>query len=140
MSTPAGGIVGESKLPNFLVPETEIREDGTGPEIKLGDSQGKLLSLTLGITRIIEQESLNVSIWGSADQSDWGAAPLVSFPQKFYCGAYQIVLDLSEHKDVQFVRVQWKVNRWGRGDLRPLFGFYLFAQEAQPQILTARGD
>jgi hypothetical protein len=68
-------------LPSFLLPEAVIREDGEGPIIGLGSSQGKLLLLTLGITRIIEQESLELSIWGSPDQADWGAKALASFPQ-----------------------------------------------------------
>lgn len=51
-------------LPTFLIPEAIIREDGTGPDISLGPAQGKWLLLTLGITRIIEQQSVDVSIWG----------------------------------------------------------------------------
>ncbi len=125
-------------LPNFLVPEQIVREDGTGPELELGPSQGKPLLLTLGITRIIEQESLDVSVWGSADKSSWGAKPLVSFPQKFYCGTYQILLDLSRSPEVKYLRAQWKVNRWGRGDPKPMFGFYVFAEEAAEQPAAAR--
>jgi hypothetical protein len=125
-------------LPNFLVPEQIVREDGTGPELELGPSEGKLLLLTLGITRIIEQESLDVSVWGSADKTSWGAKPLVSFPQKFYCGTYQILLDLSRTPDVKYLRAQWKVNRWGRGDPKPMFGFYVFAEEAAEKPVAAR--
>ena len=124
-------------LPNFLVSDTVVRENGAGPVLELGDSRGQPLLLTLGITRIIEQESLDVSIWGSADGSDWGPKPLMSFPQKFYCGTYQILLDLAGHKDIQYLRAQWTVNRWGRGDPKPLFGFYLFAQEVANQVLSA---
>ena len=115
-----------------------IREEGKGPECDLGDSQGKLLMLTLGITRIIEQESLDVSILGSPDKNDWGQKPLISFPQKFYCGSYQVLLDLSGRPDIKYLRVQWKANRWGRGADKPLFGFYLFAQEAATQALAAQ--
>ncbi|MCS6954369.1 MAG: hypothetical protein RMK57_12505 [Bryobacterales bacterium] len=125
-------------LPSFLVPEQIIREDGAGPELELGASQGKLLLLTLGITRIIEQESLDVSVWGSVDRSNWGTKPLVAFPQKFYCGTYQILLDLSRTPEVKYLRAQWKVNRWGRGDPKPLFGFYVFAEEAAARQATAR--
>ena len=115
-------------FPEFLLPETTVREAGAGPEISLGNQQGETLILTLGITRIIEQESLDLSIWGSADGSDWGARPLVSFPQKFYCGTYQMAIDLSQHPDVKYLRAQWQVNRWGKGDSKPLFGIYLFVQ------------
>lgn len=117
----------------FLVPETVVREDGAGPVLDLGPSQGKPLKLTLGITRIVEQESLELSIWGSPDQENWGAKPLAVFPQKFYCGVYSLLLDLQAHPELRYLRAQWKVNRWGRGPLTPLFGFYVVAEEtAQP--------
>ena len=87
-------------LPEFLLTETTVREAGTGPELALGEQQGGTLVLTLGITRIIEQESIDLSIWGSGDGSDWGTKPLATFPQKFYCGTYQIIADLSGHPDV----------------------------------------
>jgi len=123
-------------LPGFLLPETTIREAGNGSELDLGDMRGRVLLLTLGITRIIEQESLDVAVWGSADGKEWGAKPLVSFPQKFYCGTYQILLDLTEHSDLRFLRANWTVQRWGKGDNKPLFGFYVFAQEIKHQVLA----
>lgn len=123
-------------LPQFLLPETTVREAGTGPEIHLGDQQGGTLILTLGITRIIEQESIDISIWGSADGTDWGTKPLATFPQKFYCGTYQILLDLTDHADVQHLRVKWAVNRWGKGDPKPLFTIYLFAQSMSRQMVA----
>jgi hypothetical protein len=113
-----------------------IREDGEGPEVSLGSSQGKLLLLTLGITRIIEQESLDISIWGSPDNVNWGDKPLVCFPQKFYCGTYQLLLDLTEQPSLQYLRARYKVNRWGHGTPKPLFTFYLFAQETETQAVA----
>jgi hypothetical protein len=124
-------------LPGFLLPETTVREAGNGSEMDLGESKGRLVLLTLGITRIIEQESLDISIWGSADGQEWGTKPLIAFPQKFYCGTYQILLDLTPHSDARFVRVKWSVQRWGKGDNRPMFGFYVFAQEMKQQLLAA---
>jgi hypothetical protein len=123
-------------LPGFLLPETTIREAGNGSELDLGDAQGRVLLLTLGITRIIEQESLDVAIHGSSDGKDWGAKPLVSFPQKFYCGTYQLLLDLTQHTGVKFVRVKWAAQRWGKGDSKPLFGFYVFVQEMKRHLLA----
>ena len=122
-------------LPEFLLTETTVREAGTGPEVALGEQQGGTLVLTLGITRIIEQESIDLSIWGSSDGTDWGAKPLATFPQKFYCGTYQIVVDLSGRADVKFVRVKWAVNRWGKGDPKPLFTIYVFAQALQQELV-----
>ncbi len=123
-------------MPNFLIPESVIREDSEGPVMQLGAAKGKLLLLTLGITRIIEQESLDVSVWGSNDQANWGAKPLVAFPQKFYCGTYQVLLDLTEHPEVEFLKAKVKLGRWGRGDAKPLFGVYLFAQETQTRAVA----
>ena len=123
-------------LPRFLLPETTVREAGNGSELDLGDSQGRLALLTLGITRIIEQESLDVSIWGSADGQEWGSKPLVAFPQKFYCGTYQVLLDLAPHPDARFLRVKWSAQRWGKGNSQPLFGFYVFVQEMKQELLA----
>jgi len=124
-------------LPQFLLPETTVRELGTGREINLGDQQSETLILTLGITRIIEQESIDISIWGSSDGSDWGTKPLASFPQKFYTGTYQILLDLSLHPDVRQLRVKWGVNRWGKGNSKPLFTIYLFMQAMSREMVAA---
>ncbi len=100
--------------------------------LALGANEGGVLALTLGITRIVEQESLDLSIWGSTDGVEWGTQPLIAFSQKFYCGTYELVLDLSERPDVKYLRAQWQVNRWGRGEATPLFDFYVFAKQLQP--------
>lgn len=124
-------------LPEFLLPETIVREAGSGPVVSLEGEQGGMLILTLGITRIIEQESLDISIWGSPDGADFGSKPIVSFPQKFYCGTYQVLLDLSERPGIKHLRVKWQVNRWGKGDPKPLFGIYLFAQQMEHHLAAA---
>src|ERR1035441_3870135 len=125
---------GNPMLPEFLLTETTVREAGTGAAIALDEQQGGTLVLTLGITRIIEQESIDLSIWGSVDGSDWGTKPLTTFPQKFYCGTYQILADLSDHPDIGFLRVKWAVNRWGKGSPQPLFTIYMFAQVLQEEL------
>ena len=123
-------------LPAFLLPETQVREGGDSPVLDLQDTNSALahedlLLLTLGITHIVEQESLDITIWGSSDGEEWGAKPIVTFPQKFYCGTYNMVLNLTRYTGIRFLRARWKVNRWGKGDLRPLFDLYLFAQPVQ---------
>ena len=123
-------------LPEFIVPETTVREAGAGPVLSLGSNQGGLLIVTLGITRIIEQESLDLSIWGSADGTDWGTKPLLTFPQKFYCGTYQTILDLSDSPDIRYIRAKWLVNRWGKGDPTPLFDMYLFVKELEHEAVA----
>ena len=83
---------------------------------------------------ITRDEALDLSLWGSADGVDWGTKPVATFPQKFYCGTYQILLDLSDRPDVKYLRVKWAVNRWGKGDPKPLFTIYLFAQAMSRQM------
>jgi hypothetical protein len=124
-------------LHNFLLPESIARADGNGTELELGPNRGKLLVLTLGITRIIEQESLDVSIWGSPDGENWGLRPLGKFPPKFYCGIYSVLLNLAAQPEIAFVRVHWKMSRWSRVETTPMFGFYVYAEESGARISAA---
>jgi len=124
-------------LPNFLLPESIARADGMGPEIDLGSKRGKLLVLTLGITRILEQESLEVSVWGSIDGENWGSRPLATFPPKFYCGIYSILLNLVSRQEVRYLSVQWKMSKWSRQEFTPMFGFYLYSEESGARVGAA---
>lgn len=124
-------------LREFLLPESIARADGIGPEINLGSKRGKLLVLTLGITRILEQQSLEVSVWGSPDGERWGVRPLAKFPPKFYCGLYSILLNLGSQDDVRFIRVQWKMSRWNKREHMPMFGFYVYAEESGSRVSAA---
>ena len=117
-------------LPAFLLEDSVRGADGTSPDYELGPAKGKALMLTLGLTSVIEQESIDVAVYGSVDGVEWGAKPISKFPQKFYAGTYSLLVDLPAHPDVARIRVQWKFNRWGRGDGKPKFGFYVFAEEA----------
>lgn len=119
----------------FLLPERVARQDGAGEEVALETNRGRPLLVTLGITRIVEQESLEVAIWGSADKRTWRS--LQTFPQKFYCGTYHLLLNLSGCPEIRHIRAQWRVKRWGRGETTPLFAFYLFAEEALVQAAGA---
>jgi hypothetical protein len=121
----------------FLLPETTVREAGVGPAIDIGEARGGTLILTLGITRILEKESIDIGIWGSADGTDWGSIPLASYPQKFYCGTYQMQLDLCTRPDVRYLRAQWDAGRWSSGKGKPLFTIYLFMKEHVPQYAFA---
>jgi hypothetical protein len=114
-------------LPNFLLPETKIEQNGSGPGLDVG-SGASLILLTLGIGQIREQQSLQLAIHGSADGNAWSGDPLVEFPQKFYAGVSAVLLDLSRHPGTRFLRAEWKVDRWGRGDKLPVFQVYLFAE------------
>ncbi len=125
-----------SMFETFLVPEkTVVTAKGDGAAIDASAAAGKVLLLTLTITRIVEQESLDVSVWGSADGQDFGAKPLLAFPQKFYTGEHPLLLDLSSATAVRFLRAHWEVGRWGRGSETPMFEFHLSAREVPPEIL-----
>ena len=91
-------------LPNFLLAEHVVRQNGSGPPTELGDSAGQVLCVTLGINRILEQESIDLSIWGSADGENFGDKPIASFPQKFYCGVYTLTLDLTDKPEFDLWR------------------------------------
>jgi len=123
-------------LPGFLVEDGVRRENGQSPALEVSGAEALLL--TLGIDRIIEQESLDVAIHGSKDGREWDPKPLLTFPQKFYCGVHSLLLDLSDRPDVRYVRAVWKMNRWGRGVPTPSFGFYLFADKVRLPELTAK--
>ena len=114
--------------PVFLLSETTVSENGDGPAVAIGDRSGSSVVLTLGILDIVEQESLDVAIRGSVGGEDWEAKPLCAFPQKFYKGTSQILLDLSAHPEVKFLRVEWRVDRWGVGSQTPMFKIYVAAE------------
>ena len=120
---------------SFILPENVARQDGSGAIIALEANRGKPLLLTLGVTRTIEQESLEMSVWGSPDRDRWRL--LETFPQKFYCGTYALGLDLTRHSDVRYLRAEWKMSRWGAGEAMPLFGFYLKMEESKLQAVGA---
>ena|SRR5208283_360854 len=119
-----------------LVPEkTTVTAKGDGPAVDVSGAASRVFLLTLEITKIIEQESLEVSVFGSADGAAWGPKPIVAFPQKFYCGESPLLLDLTAHAEVKFVRAHWEVARWGRGTETPMFEFGLKMKEVPANIL-----
>jgi len=122
-------------VPAFLLPESTARQDGRGPEVALGAHQGKPMLLTLGINRILEQESLEVSVWGSSDDEEW--LPIATFPPKCYCGTYYLTVDLSRHKHITRLRAQWRMSRWDHRRQEPLFGFFLFLEELKMRVAGA---
>jgi hypothetical protein len=119
----------------LVAAKTVVSAKGDGPTVDVSGASGSVFLLTLEITEIIEQESLEVSIQGSADGAAWGAKPLVTFPQKFYCGQSPLLLDLTAHPDVRFVRAHWEVARWGRGTETPMFEFDLKLKEIPAEVL-----
>jgi hypothetical protein len=110
--------------PLFLLPETVVRSNGASPATPIEEGW-RTAQLTLGITAIVEQESLDLVLEGSPDGATWLTPPLAAFPQKFYVGTTALLFELPADPLVRFLRVRWTVNRWGRGSLEPRFGLYV---------------
>ncbi len=114
-----------------LVPKgTEVEESGHGGPVALGSLAGKPVVLVLRVEEVLEQESLHIAVWGSADGVDWGRQALFWFPQEFYVGATPAALNLGQRPDIKFLQVRWELNRWGRGTPRPHFKFAVEIQQA----------
>jgi hypothetical protein len=119
----------------LVAEKTVVTAKGDGPAVDVNGAASRVFLLTLEITKIIEQESLEVSVYGSADGAAWGAKPVVTFPQKFYCGQSPLLLDLTAHPDVKVVRAHWEVARWGRGVETPMFEFGVRLKEIPADVL-----
>jgi hypothetical protein len=120
----------------FVPEKTVVTAKGDGAAVDVSAAAGHAFLLTLDITRIIEQESLEIIINGSADGAAWDAKPVATFPQKFYCGQYPFFLDLGDQPNVKFLRAHWEVARWGRGTETPMFEFGLTLKEIPSQMLS----
>ena len=119
-----------------LVPTgTVVTAKGHGPSIDLSGTSGRVFLATLSITKIIEQESLDVSIYGSGDGATWEPKSIAAFRQEFYTGEIPLVLDMTAHPNAKFVRAHWEVARWGRGTETPMFEFGVTLKEIPPEVL-----
>ena len=105
----------------------------------VGGASSRVFLLHLNITDIVEQESLDLSIFGSPDGNTWGAKPVASFPQKFYRGEHPLLLDLAAQPEVKFLRAHWEVHRWGRGPATPMFQFHVVLKEVPAELLKEVG-
>jgi hypothetical protein len=121
---------------SVLVPSgTVATAKGDGQPVDLSGASSRVFLGTLSITKIIEQESLDVSIFGSSDGSAWEPKSIAAFRQEFYAGETPLLLDLTAHPNVKFVRAHWEVARWGRGTETPMFEFGVTLKEIPAEIL-----
>lgn len=112
----------------FLMEERIVTANGEGPPVAVSGASGRIATLTFGIIESEEQQSIEVSIYRSADGEVWDEPPALVFPQQFYVGAMAMTLDLGKFPDTAYLKARWSVNRWGRGSLAPRFHAYLFLQ------------
>lgn len=123
-------------IDTFLVPDkTVVNAKADSAAVDVSSAANRVFLLNLNITNIVEQESLDVSIFGSADNTAWGPKPLTTFPQKFYRGQHPLLLDLTAQPTIKFLRAHWEVGRWGRGSETPMFEFGISLKEVPSDVL-----
>jgi len=124
-------------IETYLVPQgTTVTAKGEGAPVDISAAGHRVFLLSLVITRVVEQEALDVAVQGSANGTDWSDKALLSFSQKFYTGEHPLLLDLTGDREVKFLRARWEVNRWGRGDTQPSFEFHVALREVPPDVLA----
>jgi len=105
-----------------LIPaNTKMEANGDGASFDVSQSATRTFLCELTVSDQIEQESLDVCIYGSADGETWTKNPFLKLPQQFYRGKTKLILDLSLRPEVKFIRARWELNRWGRGAPLPMF-------------------
>ena len=116
-----------------LIPAaSKLEANGVSQAFYISSSQSRTFLCRLSISEQLEQESLDVSIWGSADGQNFGKTPLLKLPQQFYRGSTKMVLDISLRSEVRFLQAKWELNRWGRVSPTPMFVAELLLEEIPP--------
>ena len=116
-----------------LIPDqSRLEANGDGASFDISSSTSRTFLCLLTVDDQIEQESLDVSIYGSADGQKWTNKPLLKLPQQFYRGTAKLVLDLSFRPEIKFLRAHWDLNRWGRVAPTPMFVAGLELTEVPP--------
>lgn len=112
---------------DLIPPGTLLTSNGEGEAHDAGASLSRTFLCSMIIAQQIEQESIDLSIWGSHDGREWGREPLLKMPQRFYRGETRQVLDLTRQPDIRYLRARWELNRWGRVTPHPRFvvGFHV---------------
>src|SRR5215831_7640832 len=128
-------------IDTFLILEkTTITTKGDSEPLDVNAAANRVFLATLSITKIVEQESFELSFFTSADGTTWETKPIASLPQKFYPGEYPLLVDLSQANGAKFLRAHWEVNRWGRGPVTPNFEISLRVREVPTDLLQEARD
>jgi hypothetical protein len=117
---------------SIILPQTKLESNADGQAFDLSATTTRTFLCELTVTDQLEQESLEVSIWGSADGQEFGKKPYLKIPQQFYRGTTKMVLDLSLRPEVRYLRARWELNRWGRVAPTPMFVVGLTLTEIPP--------
>src|SRR5437870_9631946 len=117
---------------NLIPADSRLEANGDGTAFDISASATRTFLCRLTVTEQIEQESLDVSIWGSADGVNWTKKPLLKLPQQFYRGTTKLILDLSLRPETKFIRARCELFRWGRVAPMPMFVAGLELEEIPP--------
>lgn len=124
-------------LDTYLVPQnTTVTAKGDGDAVNISAATQRVFLVVLRISEVVEQEAIDVMIFGSVDGATWDPKPLMSFPQSFYTGESPMLLDVSGRAEVKFLKAHWEVNRWGRGPEEPRFVVEVRLREVPTDILA----
>ncbi len=120
----------------FLVPEkTIVTGKGDSAQLDISAASSAIFLTTLSITGVVEQESIDITLFTSTDGATWEAKAAATLPQRFYVGEYPQLVDLSAATGAKFLRAHWEVNRWGRGPTEARFEFGLRLREVSREAL-----
>src|SRR5277367_5805473 len=125
---------------DLIPPDTRLTANGEGQAYEIAASETRTFLCSMFIEDQIEQESVDISVFGSEDGQTWGKLPLLKMPQRFYRGETRQILDLTLKPEVRFLRAKWDLTRWGRGAPHPVFvlGFNLSEIPAFAQTVAAQ--
>jgi hypothetical protein len=125
---------------DLLPADLLVEENGDGEKVDVSASSTRTFFCEMVISDQIEQESIDISIWGSPDGENWGPHPILKLPQRFYRGETRAVLELAMWPEVKFIRAKWELNRWGRVAPLPMFrvGLHLTEVPAMPRQVQAQ--
>ncbi|MGB7553258.1 MAG: hypothetical protein WBM04_02735 [Candidatus Korobacteraceae bacterium] len=123
-------------LDAFLVPEkTVITAKGDSDALDISGVANPVFLVTLSVNEVVEQESIEITVFTSTDGTTWEAKPVATLTQKFYPGDYPLLVDLTAAPNAKVVRAHWDVNRWGRGPTTPRFVCGVRIREVSPEAL-----
>ncbi|MGH9858431.1 MAG: hypothetical protein ACRD5F_00250 [Candidatus Acidiferrales bacterium] len=114
---------------DLVPPGTRVTANGEGAAVDISASASRTFLIKMHIDELLEQQSLDLAIWGSPDGENWGTMPILKLPQRFYRGETRLLLDLTVRPEAKFIRARWTLNRWGRVAPTPMFVFGVHAAE-----------
>jgi len=119
----------------LLPANTVVTTKGDSEPLDVSSAANPVFLATLSVTKIVEQQAIELSFFTSADGTTWETKPVASLPQKFYNGEYPLLVELSKANGARFLRAHWEVSRWGRGPVTPNFEIGLRVREIPAELL-----